>query len=34
VSVDQANMLRVLRWLDPAKAPRITMAPKEWLASA
>jgi L,D-peptidoglycan transpeptidase YkuD (ErfK/YbiS/YcfS/YnhG family) len=34
VSVDAANLLRVLRWLDPTKAPRITMAPKEWLASA
>ncbi|MDQ1635944.1 MAG: hypothetical protein QOJ32_2753 [Frankiaceae bacterium] len=34
VSVDQANMLRILRWVDPAKAPRITMAPSEWLATA
>ena len=27
VSVSQANMVRILRWLDPAATPRITIAP-------
>lgn len=28
VSVSRARMVRVLRWLDPAKQPRITIAPR------
>jgi L,D-peptidoglycan transpeptidase YkuD (ErfK/YbiS/YcfS/YnhG family) len=34
VSVDSANLVGIMRWLDPAKSPRIVMAPTGWLAQA
>ena len=32
VSLPEADLLRVLRWLDPAASPRIVMAPRQVLA--
>jgi len=31
VSIAEAAMVRVLRWLDPARSPRIAMGPEAWL---
>lgn len=32
VSVTSANLVALMRWLDPAKAPRIAMGPQEWIS--
>jgi L,D-peptidoglycan transpeptidase YkuD (ErfK/YbiS/YcfS/YnhG family) len=34
VALAEANLLRILRWLDPAKAPVIAMGPEAWMMSA
>jgi L,D-peptidoglycan transpeptidase YkuD (ErfK/YbiS/YcfS/YnhG family) len=34
VSLARSDLLRVLRWLDPAKAPRIVMAPSAVITRA